>query len=485
MAKVLLFTGVETYKWKLVDFQEACNFAKAHRIDGLIVKIYEVTQGEWNTTNGGPTPQQISDLVVSNRLLFYPYGFFYGTLYTTEVAAVAKYAKQFGVFILNLEGDFDSNNKIDHFVNMLTMPSFVGNIWVSTWANPVDHGWISNITKLDDVVTVWQPEEYNDDLIQRRLAQFPTVKGNIYPTYSVGDESLSLIAKTEMPSLWEYQTARSNPIWVDKFVTLIKGKEVIEMTDWFDYPWGIRFGTGDVAMGGAHDATIKAPPNHPVTCIQPGTVCDLSSPDWGEQVGLKLDSPYNGHAYMVYLHLSAINPALKMGQHVNAGNLIGWVGGANNQAQYSGTSNPTGQNKLNTTVMSSMVQVGIAVMDGPEYGSGAGWKTFPPIDWTLNPERIITTARSMSPPAMEVSDATLLAMWTDITPVADYNTGIANQWKTDVKALKWRGSPLKIEGKIDWKGNPSTPFHNFQGGFYTYERNPATQKGQAYWHPYG
>src|SRR6266568_2015972 len=216
MAKVLLFTGVETYKWKLVDFQEACNFAKAHRIDGLIVKIYEVTQGEWNTTNGGPTPQQISDLVVSNRLLFYPYGFFYGTLYTTEVAAVAKYAKQFGVFILNLEGDFDSNNKIDHFVNMLTMPSFVGNIWVSTWANPVDHGWISNITKLDDVVTVWQPEEYNDDLIQ----------------------------KTEMPSLWEYQTARSNPIWVDKFVTLIKGKEVIEMTDWFDYPWGIRFGTG-------------------------------------------------------------------------------------------------------------------------------------------------------------------------------------------------------------------------------------------------
>src|SRR6266568_850444 len=408
MAKVLLFTGVETYKWKLVDFQEACNFAKDHRIDGLIVKIYEVTQGEWNTTNGGPTPQQISDLVVSNRLLFYPYGFFYGTLYTTEVAAVAKYAKQFGVFILNLEGDFDSNNKIDHFVNMLGMPS-----------------------------------------------------------------------------LWEYQTARSNPIWVDKFVTLIKGKEVIEMTDWFDYPWGIRFGTGDVAMGGAHDATIKAPPNHPVTCIQPGTVCDLSSPDWGEQVGLKLDSPYNGHAYMVYLHLSAINPALKMGQHVNAGNLIGWVGGANNQAQYSGTSNPTGQNKLNTTVMSSMVQVGIAVMDGPEYGSGAGWKTFPPIDWTLNPERIITTARSMSPPAMEVSDATLLAMWTDITPVADYNTGIANQWKTDVKALKWRGSPLKIEGKIDWKGNPSTPFHNFQGGFYTYERNPATQKGQAYWHPYG
>lgn len=168
---------------------------------------------------------------------------------------------------------------------------------------------------------------------------------------------------------------------------------------WFEYPIGVPFGNPnyDVALGGSHDMTILAPANYPVTSIVTGDIATIndgtwsSNVAWGKQVTIKLDSPVNGHAYFAFLHLSAVNPALKVGSRVDMGTLIGWVGGATSPNQYIGTSNPTGLNFLNTPAMSSQVQVGIALCDGPEYG-GLGWKTFPPIDMTLSPVPILTHA---------------------------------------------------------------------------------------------
>ena len=166
---------------------------------------------------------------------------------------------------------------------------------------------------------------------------------------------------------------------------------------WFMYPFTIHFGdtSSNVQLGGAHDLDIGAPANYPVTALLPGTIVDIWSPIWGRQVGVQLDSPYKGIPYMGFLHLSAVNPTLREGHHVSKGDLIGWVGGATNEAQYAGTSNPTGQNFLNDPSQSSQIQVGVALMRGPKYGEGLGWVDFIAhgVDWSLNPTQIILDAQ--------------------------------------------------------------------------------------------
>ncbi len=83
---------------------------------------------------------------------------------------------------------------------------------------------------------------------------------------------------------------------------------------WFMFEICVPFGNTNfnVAFGGAHDLDIGAPPNYPVTALLPGTIVSVTKPppDWGEQVGVELDEPFNGIPFMAYLHLSAVNPAL-------------------------------------------------------------------------------------------------------------------------------------------------------------------------------
>ncbi len=182
-------------------------------------------------------------------------------------------------------------------------------------------------------------------------------------------------------------------------------KDTKHMVPWFTYPIVVPFGNPnyDVNLGGSHDMDIGAPPNYPVTALLPGRVSSIIRPGWGVQVTLSLDTSLAGVGYMAYLHLSAIPASLQPGNHVNKGDVIGWVGGANTQSQYAGTSNPTGSNFLNDTFQSSRVQVGIALSRGPIYGEGAGWSTFPPVDWSLDPTPIVLAARkaAMGSPATQ------------------------------------------------------------------------------------
>lgn len=166
------------------------------------------------------------------------------------------------------------------------------------------------------------------------------------------------------------------------------------MVPYFMFPTVVPFGNPayDSGLGGSHDMDVKSPPNYPVTALLPGTISDISSPSWGMQVGLKLDTPINGVPYHAYLHLAAVDPGLSVGKHVNAGDGLGWSGGAFNAGMYLGTTNPTGRNFINDISMSSQTQQGIALMRGAAYG-GAGWEQFPPVDWSLDPTPIVTAAR--------------------------------------------------------------------------------------------
>jgi hypothetical protein len=173
----------------------------------------------------------------------------------------------------------------------------------------------------------------------------------------------------------------------------------------------------DVKFGGAHDLDIPAPPNHPVTALLSGTLASVTKPPppWGEQVGVELHPPFNGISFMAYLHLSAVNPALVVGQRIEKGDLIGWVGGGNSDADYGTTSNPTHHNFTNPTFHSSRVQVGVALMRGREFGI-TDFNQWPPIELDLDPSQIIYAARKafLEDGMLQITDPFAAAHFTQV-----------------------------------------------------------------------
>lgn len=443
---IYLFTGVETFNWTLSDFDALVAFCKAHDIGGVELKVYEITQGEWYNHLGG-APQVVKYLL-SKGIDVLPYGYFYG-ISQQELDYVKAWLATYGKFCMNCETEWDNNPSFAQALRV-TLLGHPGQLWVSTWANPVDHQWIQNISIMDSIVNVWQPEEYGDNLIDLRLAQFPQTLGKILPTYSLNPSvTINRMLVDDGISIWEYQDALTNSPLLDAYVAHLSGKVPNSML-WFQYPIGVPFGDPnyDPALGGSHDLTLLAPPNAPVTALKSGFVSSITSPPWGMQVGIQLDTPINGNGWMSYLHLSAVNPALHVGNRIFPGSLIGWVGGASTTAQMLGTSNPTGSNFLDDPSQSSQVQIGIALMRGPEYGVGGGWVQFPPIDFTLNPTPLITAINHMRD-AFETE-------WTAVIPSAMLFSGISSQAWVDYQRGHFRGSALTPEISLNKKGLPLT-----------------------------
>jgi hypothetical protein len=256
------------------------------------------------------------------------------------------------------------------------------------------------------------------------------------------------------------------------------------MVPWYMYEIVVPFGNPnfDVGLGGSHDMDIGCPPNYPVTVLPgcSGTISDISAPSWGKQVCLKLDSPINGVPYMAYLHLAAPDPSLSIGKHLNAGDRIGWTGGGNTAAQYLGTSNPTGSNFINSPDMSSRIQQGVALMRGPVYG-GAGWETFPPVDWALDPTPTIQAAQKAyamkAPPAVNAFGRVGLFFgvdtfsWTDTQWdaaaqfCADHHVNFAVIKVFEVTQGEWYGGNFSpIMQKFESRGVAVLPYGFLYGG---------------------
>lgn len=248
--------------------------------------------------------------------------------------------------------------------------------------------------------------------------------------------------------------------------------------NWYEYPISVPFGNPnyDAHLGGSHDMAFQVPPNTPITALVDGLITDISAPTWGKQVCLKIA----GYAapYMAYLHLAAVNPSLRVGQSISKGSLIGWSGGCNRPEQYGSSSNPTGENFLNTPEMSSQPQIGIALMYGPVYGSGAGWKVFPPIDEKLNPMPLISQAQR----ELELSryeETALQAMWNALLPNIPRETGIYHSWFVQATQGTFYGPAAsgEIRGGTTWDGTPCIRQY-FMGGWCEWIA------GSAHWYKY-
>lgn len=166
---------------------------------------------------------------------------------------------------------------------------------------------------------------------------------------------------------------------------------------WYEYDYTLLFGQGDPGIGGEHGIDFATPIDTPVTFLASGTITDISYPVWGIQVTWKLDTPYLGKVPFAYqIHLDAISPNLRIGNHINAGDLLGWSGGAISNDQIGNATNPTGTHFKNSPEMSEAPHTEFGFCYGPVYGSGDGF--LPPAQHPeLNPEPFIDKIRANGP----------------------------------------------------------------------------------------
>ncbi len=151
----------------------------------------------------------------------------------------------------------------------------------------------------------------------------------------------------------------------------------VEYQSWYKYPRVDAIGTPDIYGNFPKpDSNIQLSAGHPVTALLAGTVTDVDRTSaWGCAVTIKLDKPLNQLAtHTAYLHLAGQIP-VGVGDHVNAGDLIG----------YSGSSLACGSQK---------VPLGFALYAGDAYGYGDAWqKQMQYVTTLLNPVPLLDAAK--------------------------------------------------------------------------------------------
>jgi hypothetical protein len=97
-------------------------------------------------------------------------------------------------------------------------------------------------------------------------------------------------------------------------------------TPWYNYDIKSDYGY----QGSTYNNTdVQTPMDTPITAPLSGTITDIGYFDWGGQVTWAVDTPgaINGHKDAFVIHLDAINPNLRVGQHISQGAFLGYSGG--------------------------------------------------------------------------------------------------------------------------------------------------------------
>ena len=124
------------------------------------------------------------------------------------------------------------------------------------------------------------------------------------------------------------------------------------------------------------DSNILTPPGYPITSLFNGTVTNVQWTSWGQTVvTIKMDTPLNTlatHQFFEHMHDSTVS----VGQHVNAGDLIG-------HANYTGEG----------------ANLGYGFYSGDVFGSGSAWDTLqqdlaPGGAGLLNPVAVLNSFKS-------------------------------------------------------------------------------------------
>ena len=219
-----LFLGTSTASWSIAQFQQAAQFAKAHGIDALVVKIAD---GSYRWYGGLSGYQSIKKAIQAEGVGVIPYTYSYGNKYNaldSEIDILISYMQDSGVVVADMEVEW--NEQIGWASHLCSrMQSQSGVFLVSTWADPSLQNWSSVLQALNPCVGAYMPQQYNN-----YLGSFWRDFGGVclQPTLDMTqdfgpNDPVALAAAASQQgcsaiSIWYYETAAANPALLDQIL---------------------------------------------------------------------------------------------------------------------------------------------------------------------------------------------------------------------------------------------------------------------------
>lgn len=162
----LLFVGLESFNWSVVDVVRAAQNARALGFDTLIMKAAD-GQNRWYSN--------ISDLVAKRNAclsqgvgcLFYTYmyGPRFGAIQVQVEVAIAKEIHDScgSMIVLDMEAEWNGQEGSAALLASY-LKAFNGDVMVTTFADPAEQNWIGVIKQLAPYVSAWMPQVYTSFL---------------------------------------------------------------------------------------------------------------------------------------------------------------------------------------------------------------------------------------------------------------------------------------------------------------------------------
>jgi hypothetical protein len=237
-----LFLGVETYTWSLSQFTQAAQFAKAHQIDTLLVKVFDGANGnvgspdEWYGPIGGFAA--VEQAITSQGVKAMPYGYLYGdsngSVLDDELALVEKYLNAYGWFMADIEGQWSGQLSWGQRFNQ-ALSSNPNLLYVTVPADPIETGLSGVLPIIAPSVNAWVPQAYDAFLESAYLSEMAGLVcvivaldlSNEFGT----NNPLAYARQIGAPvAIWEYQTAVANSALLDSVIQQVKELPMVALS---------------------------------------------------------------------------------------------------------------------------------------------------------------------------------------------------------------------------------------------------------------
>jgi Peptidase_C39 like family len=237
-----LFLGVETFSWTLAPFDQAAQFAAAHSLDTLIVKVFDGANGnvgspdEWYGPIGGFAA--VKKTIEAHGLKVLPYGYLYGnskgSILADELALVEKYMNTYGWFMADIEMEWDGH--VDWAVTLNRVLSSNPNLlYISILADPVEQNMSAVLQAMAPSVNAWVPQVYDQFLESVYIGEMAGL-ACVLPAVDLSNEfgtnnPLQYAAAVGAPvCVWEYQYAVANPGLLDSIIQTVKEQPMVQLS---------------------------------------------------------------------------------------------------------------------------------------------------------------------------------------------------------------------------------------------------------------
>lgn len=222
-----LFLGTSSISWTTQQFQQAAQFAKAHDIQSLIVKIADGTNKWYNGLSGY---QSIKAVIQAEGVGCIPYTYSYGDKYgglDSEIDILISYMQDSGVVVADMETEW--NGQIGWASHLCSrMQNQSGVFLVSTWADPSLQNWQGVIQALNPCVSAYLPQQYSTSLggywQEFGALGAACLQPTLNMTQDFGANDPAYLAKAAHDqghtaiSIWYYETAVANPGLLDQIL---------------------------------------------------------------------------------------------------------------------------------------------------------------------------------------------------------------------------------------------------------------------------